>query len=101
MEFTLKKRGVGKAANKWIPWSFFFPEKTVFSVLLPKPGQAKKKTKPKSGWGGGEELSHYMKNPSSSLKENIPDTKSPSTTDAQLHIALQFHDCNLSSSLSA
>lgn len=46
----------------------FFPENTVFSVLLPKPWQAKKR--------GGEGVSHYMKN-SSSQKENVLDTKSP------------------------
>lgn len=39
-----------------------------------------------------------MKNPSS-LEENTLDAKFPWATDAQLHIALQYHDCNLFSSL--
>lgn len=78
-----------EAANKWIPWSFL-PEKrkyTVSSVLLPKPGQAEKKK------GVEEGVPYYMKNPSS-LGENILDTKFPQAPDAQLHIALQYHDCN-------
>lgn len=88
MEFTLKKGGRGRRKQQISEFhGSFLPENTVSSVLLPKLGQAKKK------WGWGRGFTLHEKLPSS-LEENILDTGFLWATDAQLHIALQYHVCN-------
>lgn len=91
MEFTLKEGGRGRRKQQISEFHGLFCQKTLSPLyFFQTQGKPKKK-----GWGRGFTL---RENPSS-LEENILDTKFPWATDAQLHIALQYHDCNLHSSL--